>query len=65
MQNRMNDLEAFIQELKRYRRQLDRQTLMTLRGQALKGDVKGAQRGLDRVLRQGYRKYGLELSDTC
>ncbi len=65
MQNRMDDPAVFLNELKRYRRQLDKQTLMTLRGQALKGDVEGARRGLDRVLRRGYRKYGLDLSDTC
>ncbi len=65
MQSKMDDAEVFIRELKRYRQRLDRNALLTLRGQALSGDVEGARRGLERMLRREYQKYGMELSDTC
>ena len=42
--------EVFLQILREYRRTLPRQQLSTLRGQALKGDVEGAWKGLQKVL---------------
>lgn len=60
-----NETEAFLRTLRRYRRQLDRQTLLTLRGQALAGKLTEAQRGLDRILRHGDRTQRLEMKDTC
>ena len=41
----------FLRHLKAYRRVLPRQTLLTLRGQALSGDVDGALRGLAHILK--------------
>ena len=40
----------FIDVLKRYEKCLDRQQFKTLRGQALAGDVDGAEKGLARLL---------------
>lgn len=36
--------------LKRYAHQMDRQTVKTLRGLALSGDVAGALKGIERVM---------------
>lgn len=60
-----NETEAFLRTLGRYRRQLNRQTLLTLRGQALAGKLTEAQRGLDRMLRHGEKIRSLEPKDTC
>ena len=43
----------FLSLLKTVRRRLPRQTVLTLRGQALAGDVDGAVRGLEKLLRKG------------
>ena len=43
--------EQFIRHLKAYRHLIPKQTLKTLRGQALAGDVDGAIRGLARMLK--------------
>ena len=37
-----------IKELKGYRKTMARQTLKTIRGQAIAGDVEGARKGLDK-----------------
>ena len=42
--------QQFIRSLKPYRGKLTVQTIRTLRGQALAGDVEGARRGLTRLL---------------
>ena len=42
----------FLHTLRRYRRLIPKQTLLTLRGQALAGDVDGAMRGLTHILRK-------------
>lgn len=47
--------EEFLQHLKAYRRLLPRQVILTLRGQALSGDVDGAIRGLAYVLKNKSR----------
>ena len=43
--------EDILRHLKAYRRVLPRHTLLTIRGQALAGDVDGAVRGLAHVLK--------------
>ena len=43
-------MNNFIKELKRYRHILSKQTILTLRGQALSGDLEGAKRGLKTIL---------------
>lgn len=45
-QKRLND---FLANLRRSQGVLSRGTLLTLRGQALKGDIEGAERGLARL----------------
>ncbi len=42
----------FLCHLKAYRTYLPRQTILTLRGQALSGDVDGAVRGLAHILKK-------------
>lgn len=43
-------MNSFIKELKQYRHILSKQTISTLRGQALSGDLEGAKRGLKTTL---------------
>lgn len=43
-------LRTFLRSLHRNRSILSRHTLLTLRGQALGGDIEGAKRGLARLL---------------
>lgn len=43
--------EEFLRHLKAYRGKLPRQAVLTLRGQALSGDVDGAIRGLAQILK--------------
>lgn len=45
---------AFLRELRHYGGVLDRDQLLTLRGQALAGDVYGARRGLARLTRDKF-----------
>lgn len=47
-QKRLNN---FLISLRRSRSILSRNTLLTLRGQALSGDIEGAERGLARLRR--------------
>lgn len=42
----------FLARLKRYRRELDFQQWRTLRGQALSGDVEGAEKGLGVIVKR-------------
>lgn len=42
----------FIKQLKRYRGKLHKQTIKTLRGQALSGNLKGAKLGLKRLIEE-------------
>lgn len=48
----MNSISAFIIELKKYRGAISKQELKTLKGQALKGDLVGAKKGLEKVVRK-------------
>ena len=43
-------MNSFIKELKQYRHILPKQTISTLRGQAITGDVEGAKKGLQTAL---------------
>jgi len=43
-------VNSFIKELKQYRHILSKQTISTLRGQAIAGDVEGAKKGLETAL---------------
>ncbi len=45
-------MTQFLRRLKRHRDMLSRQQLLTLRGQALAGDIAGANRGLDHILQR-------------
>lgn len=49
-----SEASEFVKMLADYRSQIDRQTLGTIRGQALRGDVKGAKKGLERTLARIY-----------
>lgn len=51
---RLND---FLVSLRRSRSILSRNTLLTLRGQALSGDIEGAERGLARLRGCALYKY--------
>lgn len=46
----LENINQFIAELKKYRHDISKQTLNTLRGQALSGDIGGASKGLNKVL---------------
>jgi hypothetical protein len=47
-----HDVKFFIKRLGSYRGVLPRQTLKTLKGQALSGDVEGAKKGLQKKLEE-------------
>lgn len=42
--------DDFIRSLKKYSKHLNKQELKTLRGQALAGDLQGANKGLQKIL---------------
>lgn len=44
------NLKEIMQKLKELRGTIPRQTLLTIRGQALSGDLKGAERGIIKCL---------------
>lgn len=46
----MKSKDKFINSLKHYSNLLTRQQLKTLRGQAIKGDVEAAEKGLIKIL---------------
>lgn len=46
----MYSVNDFMVELKQYRHLLSKQTIKTIRGQALAGDITGARKGLEKVL---------------
>jgi hypothetical protein len=46
------DKVKFLMDLKRYKDVLPKQTMKTLKGQALSGDLEGAKKGLGTVLRR-------------
>lgn len=52
--NRYNIAHSFLCDLRAHHRQLTRQQFMTLRGQALAGDISGAKKGLAYILGEKY-----------
>jgi hypothetical protein len=46
-------LQIFIKRLRTYARALTPQQIRTLKGQAIAGDIAGAQKGLARILMRG------------
>lgn len=46
------DTMKFLMELKQYKDVLPKQTIKTLKGQALSGDLEGARKGLHKVIRR-------------
>ncbi|MFT9597702.1 hypothetical protein [Mesobacillus sp.] len=50
----MADMETvkFVSQLKKYRDVLPKQTIKTLKGQALSGDLEGARKGIRKVIRR-------------
>ena len=44
-------MNEYLKLLKKYRKRLTRQQLLTLRGQILSGDVEGFKKGLNKILR--------------
>ena len=47
-------MNEYIKLLKKYRKRLTRQQLLTLRGQVLNGDIDGFKKGLQKVLSKKY-----------
>lgn len=43
-------MNEYLKLLKKYRKRLTRQQLLTLRGQILSGDIEGFKKGLKKVL---------------
>lgn len=52
--NREDPLNKFMRQLKQARNRITRQQLLTLRGQALAGDIVGAEKGLNTLLREDH-----------
>lgn len=46
------DKQEIIMELKKYRKTMPRQTLKTIRGQSIAGDIEGAKKGLNREIKK-------------
>lgn len=49
-------MNSFIRELKQYRHNISKQTLNTLKGQALSGNVEAARKGLNTALNNKHSK---------
>lgn len=47
----MKEIYKFIKTLKKYRGLLPKQKLLTIRGQALNGDLEGAKKGLYNLIK--------------
>lgn len=47
-------MNEYIKVLKKYRKRLTRQQLLTIRGQILNGDIEGFKKGLKKVLSKRY-----------
>jgi hypothetical protein len=56
-------MQQFIKELGKYRGILPKQTIKTLRGQALSGDLEGARKGLKKVII--YESEQIQLRRIC
>lgn len=53
----MNKAYGFINKLNDYKNVFTKQQYKTLRGQALKGDLGAAEKGLDKLLKRGNMNY--------
>ena len=49
-------MNEYLKLLKKYRKRLTRQQLLTLRGQILSGDIECFKKGLNNILRRRYEK---------
>ena len=49
------DIKTFVTELKKYRGKIPKQTIKTLRGQALSGNLEGAIKGLKKITEGAFR----------
>jgi len=49
---RKNNADEFIMKLKKYNCILSRQQIRTLSGQAIKGEIEAAEKGLNKLLRR-------------
>lgn len=47
-----------VNDLKQYRGLLNKQQIKTLRGQIIAGDGKSAEKGLNKILKQGIKSNG-------
>lgn len=45
-------MNEYLKILKKYRKQLTRQQLLTLRGQILNGDIEGFKKGLKKLIKK-------------
>lgn len=43
-------MHKFLKELRKHKEKIPRNTLKTIRGQALSGDLEGAKKGLEKAL---------------
>ena len=59
------DAKAFLDRLNSVRRYLSRDAFLTLKGQALSGDVVGAVKGLGRILARDGRAEAVNLCKFC
>ena len=57
----MMELTAFLHKLKFYRPKLTKQQVRTLKGQALADNIKGAEKGLSKILEGAVLKVGIEM----
>ena len=48
----MTTLNDFMQLLNRHQKRLTRQQIRTLKGQAINGDITGAEKGLNKLLKK-------------
>ncbi len=49
-----DEINQYLKILKKYRKRLTRQQLLTLRGQVLSGDIEGFKKGLKNILSKRY-----------
>ena len=47
------ETNKFIRDLREYRGKISKQTIKTLRGQALSGDLQAARKGLEKLANRG------------
>lgn len=55
--SKQKELTQFLKTLKKYKYQLKRQELLTLRGQALNGDLSGAKKGFCFLMEERKMQY--------